>query len=497
MAASGHPACIRAREVKSELDDDIDYGSVARGRTAVRTVMLDHPTVTITGVSQQTSGADGDREMPRLIVALHGRQPLVPALRLCLGEIDEVQIGRGLARTARRTVRRLELTLDDHEISRAHARLRRTQSGWELDDLGSKNGTKVNGARSARAILVDGDVIEIGAVHLIFRDEGHGCRECGDLDMAASAPLPPALRTTSLDVETRVAPLLKIAPAQVSVLIRGETGTGKELTARAIHELSGRRGPFVPVNCGAIPRTLIESELFGSRRGAFSGARDDRDGLVRRADAGTLFLDEIAELPEESQVALLRVLQEGEVRPVGAADYVRVDVRIVAATHQDLEERIGAGKFRQDLYARLIGFVVTLPPLRARREDIGTLVGTILDRITDDPSRISIQQAAARALVTYPYPLNIRELEQALRAAVALAEGGEIRLEHLPEPIRTYRATGPELKPEDQALRDRITELLREHRGNVTAVGRSLGKAPIQIRRWCRRFAIEISAFRG
>jgi sigma54-dependent transcription regulator len=457
--------------------------------------MLD--TTTITRASEHASGIDSERELPRLIVAFQGNKPFVPALRLCLGDVDEVQIGRGPIRRWRRAGRRFELALDDNEISRNHVCLRRGRDGWELSDLGSKNGTKINGARTTRATLVDCDLIEVGTVQLIFRDEGSECGACGDLDMTASAPLPPALRTVSLDVEARVAPLLKIAPSTVPVLIRGETGTGKELTAKAIHELSGRRGPFVAVNCGAIPRTLIESELFGSKRGAFSGARDDREGLVRRADGGTLFLDEIAELPEESQVALLRVLQEGEVRPVGSADAIRVDVRVVAATHQDLEARIAAGKFRQDLYARLIGYVVTLPPLRARREDIGTLIGTLLGRVAADPSRVTIDHGAARALVAYPYPLNIRELEQALRAAVALADGTEVRLEHLPEAIRNYRAAGPELRPEDQALRDRICELLGEHRGNVTAVGRSLGKAPIQIRRWCRRFAIEISSFRS
>ncbi|MEJ7604601.1 MAG: sigma 54-interacting transcriptional regulator [Kofleriaceae bacterium] len=246
-----------------------------------------------------------------------------------------------------------------------------------------------------------------------------------------------------------------------------------------------------------LPRTLIESELFGSKRGAFSGARDDREGLVRRADGGTLFLDEIAELPEESQVALLRVLQEGEVRPIGASEAIQVDVRIVAATHQDLETRIREGRFRQDLYARLIGYVVTLPPLRARREDLGTLLGTILGRLVTDPTGLSVHPKAARALLGYPYPLNIRALEQALRAAVALCDAREICLEHLPESIRTYKPSGSELRPEDQALRDHLTELLRHHRGNITAVGRALGKAPIQIRRWCRRYSIEISAYRA
>jgi len=458
---------------------------------------VDQQTKTVTEASASEADPDAEHELPRLIVVLHGRKPFAPAVRLCIGSVDEVAIGRGNERSWRRIGRRLELSLDDHEISRQHAVVRRVPDGWELVDLDSKNGTKLNGVRATRANLVDADVIEIGAVFLMFRDESTSLAECGDLDMAASARLPPALRTASIDVAASVGPLIKIAPSSVPVLIRGETGTGKELTARAIHDLSGRRGPFVPVNCGAIPRTLVESELFGSKRGAFSGARDDREGLVRRADGGTLFLDEIAELPEESQVALLRVLQEGEVRPIGATECIRIDVRIVAATHQDLEERIAAGKFRQDLYARLIGFVTKLAPLRARREDIGMLIGALLARIGEDPQRITIQQAAARALVSYAYPLNIRELEQALHAAVALSEGGEIRLEHLPEAVRSYRVSATELRPEEQALRDRIVELLREHRGNVTAVGRMLGKAPIQIRRWCRRFSIEIASFRA
>jgi transcriptional regulator of acetoin/glycerol metabolism len=460
-------------------------------------VMHDQPLATITGAGETAHPVDLDRELPRLIVVMHGRKPLLPSLRACLADIDQVKIGRGAARTWRRVSRVAELALDDDEISRNHLCIRRTSDGWELADLDSKNGTKVNGVRARRTVLVDADIIEVGSVVMMFRDERRDDCACGDVEMGATASLPIALRTLSLDVEARVAPLLKIAPRPVTVLVRGETGTGKELTARAIHELSGRRGAFVAVNCGALPRTLIESELFGSKRGAFSGAREDRDGLVRRADGGTLFLDEIAELPEESQVALLRVLQEGEVRPVGGVDPIRVDVRVVAATHQDLEQRIAAGKFRQDLYARLIGFVVTLPPLRARREDIGTMIAAILDRVADQPSQITIQQAAMRALMTYPFPFNVRELEQTLRSAVALADGGEIRFEHLPEAIRSFRPGALELRPEDQALRDRLVEGLREHRGNVTAVGRSLGKAPVQIRRWCRRFGIEISGFRS
>jgi transcriptional regulator with PAS, ATPase and Fis domain len=198
--------------------------------------------------------------------------------------------------------------------------------------------------------------------------------------------------------------VLRIAPSSVPLLVRGETGTGKELMARAIHEASERRGAFVPVNCGALPRDLLESELFGHRRGAFTGASGDRSGLVRRAHRGTLFLDEIAELPPDSQVALLRVLQEGEVRPVGACEEITVDVRIVAATHQDLRERIASGRFREDLYARIAGFEITMPPLRERREDLGMLIATLL--VPSPRDRDQLVPAARAVMAGLDEPLS-------------------------------------------------------------------------------------------
>lgn len=284
------------------------------------------------------------------------------------------------------------------------------------------------------------------------------------------------------------------------VVVSGETGTGKEMFARSIHAASSRASErLVVMNCGAVPATLIEAELFGYEAGAFTGARPGGSpGRFEDADHGTLFLDEIAELPEESQVALLRVLQEGEVRPIGAGEVVPVDVRVVAATHQDLAHRIADGRFRQDLYARLAGFEVALVPLRDRREDIGSLVAALLPRITEDASGVTVHRQAARALLGYGYPLNVRELEQALRAAVVLAGGGEIRIEHLPEAMRGVTAPAATvLRPEDRALRERLIEVLREARGNVAAAGRQMNKAPIQIRRWCRRFGIELGGFRG
>ena len=454
-------------------------------------------------LTQTVSGDDGDAahdgadlELPRLVVAIETRRLLAPALRVALAGMSEIVVGRGAARAIAREGRRATLTLPDHEASRRHACLRRELGGWEIADLGSKNGTLVNGVPITASTLGDGDVVEVGGAMLVFREEG--ARGDGpDRDLAALDALPVAFRTVNLDLEQTFSDLAKIAAAPVPVLIRGETGTGKELVARAVHERSGRRGEFVAINCGALPKTLIESELFGYRRGAFSGAKDDRDGLVRRADGGTLFLDEIAELPAESQVALLRVLQEGEVRPVGAGEVQRVDVRVVAATHQDLATRIADGRFRQDLYARLAGFELALPPLRERREDLGTLIAALLPRVASDPARVSLHRGAARALLRYPWPNNIRELEQALRAAVVLADGGEIRLEHLPEGIRTHvPSAGAALKPEDRALKERLVEVLREAGGNVTQAGRVMGKAPIQIRRWCRRLGVDLAGFR-
>jgi DNA-binding NtrC family response regulator len=452
-------------------------------------------TVSRSGAAENDSCvADG---APRLIVAIECNRLTVPALRVALGDLEEVTVGRDSQRGLARRGSAATLSIPDYEISRKHLAVHRRHGGWELADLGSKNGIVVNGEPTRVTTLTDGDLIEVGSTLLMFREGGHGPDDTTDRDLAAEAATPVAFRTVSAEFEHEVRQLTKIARAGVAILVRGETGTGKELVAHAIHDASTRRGPFVPINCGALPRNLIESELFGHKRGAFSGAHEDRDGLVRRAHGGTLFLDEIAELPEESQVALLRVLQEGEVRPLGASDAAKVDVRVIAATHQDLVARIAAGRFRQDLYARLAGFEVALPALRDRRDDLGTLIAAILPRVAPAPERITLHHLAARALFRYGWPLNIRELEQALHAAVALTDTGEIRVEHLSKAIQTYISPSPSiLRPEGRALRERVIELLREHGGNVSAVARAMGKAPIQIRRWCQRMQIELSQFR-
>jgi transcriptional regulator with GAF, ATPase, and Fis domain len=290
----------------------------------------------------------------------------------------------------------------------------------------------------------------------------------------------------------------------VSVLVQGETGTGKELLARAVHSMSGGDDAFVAVNCGALPETLVESELFGYVKGAFSGATQDRLGLIRSADRGTLFLDEIGDLSPPSQAALLRVLQEREVTPLGSSRPIRVNIQVVAATHHDLASLVAREQFRRDLFARIAGFTVRLPLLRQRREDLGLLIASLLPRVApEQASGIHLRVEAVRALFNYEWPLNVRELEGCLGIATALAGRGVVKFEHLTDAVRGERSsaqspgdTPPPLSPEDQQRRDELMELLRQHRGNISAVARASGKARVQIHRWLRRYRLDPRAFR-
>jgi DNA-binding NtrC family response regulator len=228
-----------------------------------------------------------------------------------------------------------------------------------------------------------------------------------------------------------------IAASDASVLVTGETGTGKELAARRIHAHSPRHaGPFIAVNCAAFPDTLLEAELFGHERGAFTGAVKRRDGRFRAADRGTLVLDEVAEIPLAGQVKLLRVLQEGVIEPLGSGTPVAVDVRVVAATHRDLKRRIAEGRFREDLYYRLAVVQLHIPPLRQRAGDLPLLVSHFLQKhLPPGAPTPEISPRAWQALSTYPFPGNVRELGHAVQHAVILARGGPIGFEHLPEDL--------------------------------------------------------------
>ncbi len=280
--------------------------------------------------------------------------------------------------------------------------------------------------------------------------------------------------------------ILQLARSQAPVYISGESGSGKEQVARQIHEQGPRaRGPFIAINCGAIPAELMESELFGHCKGSFTGATEDRAGLIRTADGGTLFLDEVADLPLAMQVKLLRVIQEKTVRPVGGTREIPADIRLLCATHRDLAAEVATGRFRQDLYYRLNVIELPVPPLRQHREDIPELASSILQRLARDSASppAALQPDAMQALLDYPFPGNVRELENILERACALREDNSIGRADL------RLATPARSSPESPALADvcdleahlegiersLIVQALEENRWNRTAAARRLG----------------------
>ena len=286
----------------------------------------------------------------------------------------------------------------------------------------------------------------------------------------------------------------KTAPADVTVLIQGESGTGKELVARAIHRQSKRTAaPLICVNCAAIPETLIESELFGHEKGAFTGASAARTGLVEAADGGTLFLDEIGELPLDAQARLLRVLQEGEIRKIGSVETRHVDVRLIAATHRDLQALSKTGEFRLDLYYRLNVMQIDLPPLRERDDDILTIADVLLEAACrrHDRQGLKLSRSARREIRDYLWPGNVRELENALERGVILAEGHLIHPDDLGlRPVSTLAhptaspaattddiSTPGEISEEDLSLEDYFQHFVLEHQEEMseTELAQKLG----------------------
>jgi transcriptional regulator with PAS, ATPase and Fis domain len=282
----------------------------------------------------------------------------------------------------------------------------------------------------------------------------------------------------------------KVAVTDATILIMGESGTGKELVARAVHTLSSRVDrPFIPVNCGAIPAELLESEMFGHERGAFTGAVGARAGMFQLANGGTIFLDEVGEMSGNLQVKLLRVLQDKEVRPVGADRSLKVDVRVIAASNKELAAEVDAGNFREDLFYRLQVIPIVMPPLRERRSDVPLLVKHFLDKHNHKrqgrPARIT--EEAMVYLWEYDWPGNVRELENLLERLVILSEDGHIGVDHLPPTIRSFisekkipRATlgedGLDLNTAVEEFENRlIEEALRRTKGNKQAAARLLG----------------------
>jgi two-component system, NtrC family, response regulator HydG len=290
----------------------------------------------------------------------------------------------------------------------------------------------------------------------------------------------------------------RVAPTDATVLIEGESGTGKEVIAKAVHHASKRAArPFVAVNCGAVPEPLLESELFGYVRGAFTGAAASKLGLFEEADGGTLFLDEIAETPAALQVKLLRALQSGEVRRLGATQAATIDVRVIAATNGDLATRISQGTFREDLFYRLNVIHVMLPPLRDRREDIPALAEHFLGRAADKLGRaLRLSPDALERLLRYPWPGNVRELENAMERAAILTRTGSVEPDDLPPHVSAGLQLGPSPALPKQitladAERDHILQTLERFGGNHSGAAEALGIGRTTLWRKLKEYGIE------
>jgi hypothetical protein len=443
---------------------------------------------------------------PYLFVVLECDRPTAGGARYALTGIDEVLIGRGIERSIVRQrvngVGRLELRVPGRSMSSTHARLSCVSSKWVIEDLGSTNGSTVNGRRVHRASLSEGDVVELG--HSVFVLESAVSTPPGttpDFDFCSAPSTELGLGTMLPALAAQFATLARVAQSGIPVLLLGETGTGKELIARAIHRMSQRSGSFVAINCGAIPGSLLESQLFGHTRGAFTGATRDEVGVIRAAAGGTLLLDEIGDLPASAQPALLRVLQEREVVAVGNPRPIPVDLRIVAATHQLIDGLVHKGRFRQDLLARVDHYRLELPSLRRRRMDIGCIIAALLDR---EGQTCRFAPQAGVEMVQLGWPCNIRELAAAVRRAMILAEGQIIGLRHLnlaraanpPDISATVAAQEPH-QPLDKSFKEDLIARLKESNGNIARVARDMGKARMQVHRWMKRYGIEVSSFRA
>jgi transcriptional regulator with PAS, ATPase and Fis domain len=387
--------------------------------------------------------------------------------------------------------------LDHGTISRRHATLAgdRGRGTHVARDLGSRNGTWLDGVAVAGEprTLVDGSVLRLGDTLLVYerRDEP---QVDDDADVSRDA-----LPGEAAAVRHLRALLPRAARDPAPVLIVGETGTGKERLAREVHRLSGRAGKLVPLNCAALTAPLVDSQLFGHVKGAFTGAGEAQPGLFRAAHGGTLFLDEIGDLPLELQPKLLRALQEGEVLPVGATQPVRVDVRVVAATHRELLRAIGAGTFREDLYARLSIWELRVPPLRERRVDLLPWVDRLhaawaAPRGAHAALSFAFDADAAEAVLRFAWPLNLRGLDRLVHDLASTARGPRaITRADLPAwltadaaPSEDVRAAAPAAPAAREAVptREEFTRAFEEVDGSVHALAKRFGRDRRQIYRW-------------
>ena len=395
------------------------------------------------------------------------------------------------------------LCVPENRVSRVHAVIHYEPAFGQLRvvDAGSRNGTSVNGIRITQSALCDDDVLRVGDSLLLVRFQRLSepapseSDDVVDYGLRGHSPVIRRLRTV----------LERVAPTASAVLLLGESGSGKEVAARYLHERSGRTGAFVAVNCSALPDSLVESQLVGHTRGAFTGAAPHL-GFFRAAQGGTLLLDEIGDLSPQAQPKLLRVLEDRLVYPVGSVVGCPVDVRLLFATNRDLDAASLAGTFRGDLYARLAELTVRLPPLRSRREDIVLL---LLHALGSRP--VLVSASLVEAMLLYAWPYNVREIYKlAAELATAGDDTAEIearlrtrRAEPLPWSVAAPTTPSPDplipatLADPDAPERGRLVELLNEHRGNIAAVARTLGCPRKNVYRWVEQYRLELGEYRG
>ncbi|HEX2687578.1 MAG TPA: sigma 54-interacting transcriptional regulator [Kofleriaceae bacterium] len=431
-----------------------------------------------------------ERRVRQLVVVFAPDRQIPPPMAL---EGGPLRIGRD---------RDAALVLEDGDVSRNHAEARYDDAidRWVVRDCGSRNGLWVNGVRVERAELVHGMVLRLGRTLLVVVD----------VTIAAGQQLgheTHALRGHSLAMQQVRGEIATLVGQRISVLVLGETGVGKELVARDLHARSGRSGPFLAVNCATLPSVLSECEVFGRATGPWLGAfapRDDR--LFGRVRGGTLFLDEIGGLPAAVQPTLLRVLSEVTVPRIGREEPAEADVQVIATTHRDLVKDVASGGFQAELYEKLAGRVMRVPPLRERREDILGLAQAVLDRWQG--GKFLLSDRAAEKLLLHDWPFNVRELEHAIETAVVRAEGNSvIGSRNLPlengervqprQVLRICPVRSGELAQGTVPSEAELRKLLVEHGGNVLHVARALKKDRQQLYRWFKRYAIDVAAIRG
>jgi DNA-binding NtrC family response regulator len=426
------------------------------------------------------------RGLPALILA-HASDGRPPGLRFLPS--GAVKLGRGsdLFDSG---------PLLDGKMSREHVLLQQEGKHWTLKDLGSRNGTWLQGKRLGNqpVPLPFNSVLRTGDTLMVFA--------LGSPRAISQGPLIGA----SAEMGAIRASIQSVAQTSTTVLITGETGTGKEMVAQELHTRSARKGRLVSLNCAAIPEGLLASELFGHTKGSFTGASDARDGLFRAADGGTLFLDEIGEMPLSLQVQLLRVLETKTVRPVGSTRDIPVDVRVVAATNRDLPAAIQGGAFRPDLYVRLAQWQVRLPPLRERRADVPFLVEALLERRGQKGRKMTLELASA--LLLHAWPFNVRGLLNILTAA-EIGCPGDGPLALCPEVSQTLdmeqalagrspapREPAPTPRTNGAPPRAVLERLLSENGGRIADVARHLGCTRQQIYRWIALHQINVDKLR-